>query len=129
MLTIEKLKEIWRLTDWNLLSVTEPSDYSKDYLLDLHKRVLEDGTYKGFTKEQKTAWDKLITLGCPLLHPDLEWGGVFAISTEFGTYGWCDYYEPLSTWDFGVSPLLREILSEQEMHGEWANAAVLCIYE
>ena len=44
---------------------------------------------------------------------------------------WADYYEefPMSDWDFGINPLINEVLGRYGLHAEWINAGEIGVYE
>jgi hypothetical protein len=55
----------------------------------------------------------------------------FAISAEEAdSYKFCDYYAYMrEDWEFGVSPVITDILSKFGLHAEWINGGELGVYE
>lgn len=81
-------------------------------------------------------WNELLEAGCPVLSPDLGWGGLFSISGEASQEEWlvnADLsidlgFEKNAGYDLGVSPKLQKILDKHGLYGEWYNCAVLNVY-
>jgi len=99
-------------------------------------------------RHARKAFTALKKIGAPVLGPELEWGGHFAISGE--QYGrddglypgskdydkdglpWAEYYsedyaETFSV--FGVNKKIIEILDDNGLFAEWANAGVLGVFD
>jgi hypothetical protein len=83
----------------------------------------------------RNAFNALKKIGAPVYErSDIE---NFQISAE-GIYGdydrdtiWADYYDGrnIPDWEFGVNPLITNILRKYDLHAEWINAGELGVYE
>lgn len=80
-------------------------------------------------KQYRLAFNALKKLGVPVYERD-DMGGRFQISAEDAeSYKWCDYYYPFDNWDFGVNPVIDEVLAKYGLHSEWINAGELGVYD
>lgn len=114
-----------------------------------HLRTVDPDQYDPPTdKDARKAWDELVAIGCPVLGPELQWGGLFAISGECNgdsTHGgdwWADYWgmsslERYSDPDdkdshilnaFGINESIHEILRKHGLYTEWINAGVVGVF-
>lgn len=80
-------------------------------------------------KQYRYAYNALKKLGVPVYVRD-DMDGRFQISAEEpDSYKWCDYYDGHRSWDFGVNPVIDEVLRKYGLHSEWINAGELGVYE
>jgi len=86
-------------------------------------------------RNHRLAFNALKKIGAPVYErSDIE---NFQISAE-GIYGdydrdtiWADYYDGrnIPDWEFGVNPLITNILRKYDLHAEWINPGELGVYE
>ena len=86
-------------------------------------------------RAHRNAFNALKKIGAPVYErSDIE---NFQISAE-GIYGdydrdtiWADYYDGrnIPDWEFGVNPLITNILRKYDLHAEWINPGELGVYE
>lgn len=78
----------------------------------------------------KSAYAELAALGVPVFQrPDHIGRGIFGISAEETTsQDWLDYYCAPPSWDFGVSPVLSEVLSKHGLFAEWETPGSVNVY-
>ena len=82
-------------------------------------------------KQYRLAYNALKKLGVPVYVRD-DMDGRFQISAEDSeSYKWCDYYEGIyrDDWNFGVNPVIDNVLAKYDLHSEWINAGELGVYE
>lgn len=86
-------------------------------------------------RNHRLAFNALKKIGCPVYErSDIE---NFQISAEgiSGKYDdsicWADYYSGMNIpdWDFGINPLITNILRKYDLHAEWINAGEIGVYE
>lgn len=86
------------------------------------------------TRNHRLAFNALKKIGAPVYErSDIE---NFQISAEgiLGEYNrdimWADYYSGMNIpdWDFGVNPLITNILRKYGLHAEWINPGELGVY-
>ena len=74
----------------------------------------------------KAAYEELKNMGVPVLDPDLEWGGHFAISGE--DEGGLDYdFDPHA--EYGQSAAINDVLTKHDLFFEWVNTGVAAVYD
>lgn len=79
-------------------------------------------------KQFRLAYNALKKLGVPVYERE-DMDGRFQISAEEpDSYKWLDYYDGHMLWDFGVNPVIDEVLSKYGLHSEWINAGELGVY-
>ena len=86
------------------------------------------------TRNHRLAFNALKKIGCPVYErSDIE---NFQISAE-GIYDdydrdtlWADYYDGrnIPGWDFGINPLISDILAKYGLHAEWINPGEIGVY-
>ena len=86
------------------------------------------------TRNHRLAFNSLKKIGCPVYErSDIE---NFQISAE-GIYDdydrdtlWADYYDGrnIPGWDFGINPLISDILAKYGLHAEWINPGEIGVY-
>jgi len=77
-------------------------------------------------RHARTAYEALQRMGVPVLHPDLEWGGHFAISGE--DKGGLDYYGD-TFGEYGRGKQITDELSKHGLFFEWVNSGVAAVYD
>jgi len=79
----------------------------------------------------RKAFNELKKLGVFVyIHPDDE--ERFDISAEEpNSDEWVNYYSDIrpSNWDFGINPIIDEILTKHNLYCEWVNPAHVRIYD
>ena len=86
------------------------------------------------TRNHRLAFNALKKIGAPVYErSDSE---NFQISAE-GIYGdydrdtcWADYYDGrnIPGWNFGINPLIDDILAKYDLHAEWINPGEIGVY-
>ena len=85
------------------------------------------------TRNHRLAFNALKKIGAPVYESDIE---NFQISAE-GIYGdydrdtcWADYYDGrnIPGWNFGINPLIDDILAKYDLHAEWINPGEIGVY-
>ena len=86
------------------------------------------------TRNHRLAFNALKKIGAPVYErSDIE---NFQISAE-GIYDdydrdtlWADYYDGrnIPGWDFGINPLISDILAKYGLHAEWINPGEIGVY-
>lgn len=81
-------------------------------------------------RQFRNAFNALKKLGVPVYVRD-DMGGRFQISAEEPeSYKWADYYAyARAGWDFGVNPLIDQVLKKYGLFSEWINPGELGVYE
>jgi hypothetical protein len=83
----------------------------------------------------RQAFNALQKIGCPVYtRVDIK---NFQISAEgiIGKYDqsilWADFYDgcKIPDWNFGINPLIENILDKYNLHCEWINAGEIGVYE
>jgi hypothetical protein len=86
------------------------------------------------TRNHRLAFNALKKIGAPVYErSDIE---NFQISAEgiLGDYDrdtlWADYYDGHSIpgWNFGINPLIDNILAKYDLHAEWINPGEIGVY-
>jgi hypothetical protein len=86
-------------------------------------------------RNHRLAFNALKKIGAPVYQrSDIE---NFQISAEgiAGDYDrdtlWADYYSGMNIpdWDFGINPLITDILRKYGLHAEWINPGEIGVYE
>ena len=86
------------------------------------------------TRNHRLAFNALKKIGAPVYErSDIE---NFQISAE-GIYDdydrdtlWADYYDGrnIPGWNFGINPLIDDILAKYDLHAEWINPGEIGVY-
>ena len=79
-------------------------------------------------KQFRYAYNALQKLGVPVYERE-DLNGRFNISAEEPeSYKWCSFYDQCGDWDFGVNPVIDDVLNKYGLHSEWINAGELGVY-
>lgn len=81
-------------------------------------------------KQFQKAFNALQKMGVPVYVRD-DMDGRFQISAEEPeSYKWCDYYAyNREDWDFGVNPVIDQVLAKSGLSSEWINPGELGVYQ
>jgi hypothetical protein len=82
-------------------------------------------------RQFRYAYNALKKLGVPVYERE-DLNGRFNISAEEpNSYQWLDFYEGyrMPNWDFGINPIITEVLNKYGLWAEWQNAGELGIYQ
>lgn len=82
-------------------------------------------------RQFRLAFNALQKLGVPVYERE-DLNGRFNISAEDAkSYEWCDYYDGIyrTDWNFGVNPVIEQVLDKYGLFCEWINAGELGVYE
>ena len=72
----------------------------------------------------RLAFNALKKLGVPVYERE-DMDGRFQISAEDSeSYKWCDYWNQMGGWDFGVNPIVEQTLAKYGLHSEIGRAHV-----
>ena len=76
------------------------------------------------------AFNALKKMGVPVYVRD-DMDGRFQISAEDPeSYKWANYYaDARADWDFGVNPVIGQVLKKYGLFTEWINPGELGVYE
>ncbi len=85
-------------------------------------------------KQARAAFNELKKIGCPVIDRQ-EDGSYFVISGESNCEDeenpviWADYYNESLGYDFGVNPIVNDILAKHSLFCEWANPGMLNVWD
>ncbi len=81
-------------------------------------------------RNYRLAFNALKKIGVPVYVRD-DMDGRFQISAEEPeSYKWADYYAyNREGWDFGVNPLIDQVLKKYGLFSEWINPGELGVYK
>ena len=88
------------------------------------------------TKNHRLAFKALQKIGAPVYERcDIKNFQISAEGLRSGEYDdtilWADYYDghAIPGWNFGINPLIDNILTQYGLHAEWINPGEIGVYE
>jgi hypothetical protein len=80
-------------------------------------------------RNERTAFNALKKMGCPVFAPEGCDYGAFIISAEDNSTDlWADYYQ-FAYGEFGVKQEVCDLLRKNKLFCEWVNPGMLGVYQ